>query len=97
MRARCQFFLDSNVVPLNLNRRRPSPADIDGHAAAARHGRSIVDHADDGSGYGGRSMRCNVWDLFIKWNATPEASLTLAAPAARGLVRLGLPCGPSRG
>jgi hypothetical protein len=74
-----QFFLDSDVVPLSLLGDGLLPADIDGTRRPQDHWPApIVGTQDDDSSYGASFDALNVFELSIKWNATPEASLTLA-------------------
>jgi hypothetical protein len=74
-----QFFLDSSVVPVNLMGDGLLPADIDGQRRPLDHvAAPIVGTQDAGAFYGAGSDALNIWDLSVKWNATPEASLTLA-------------------
>jgi hypothetical protein len=75
-----QFFLDSNLVPLNLIGDGLLPPDIDG-SRRPKDGIAapIVGTQDDGSGYGGTFDAINVFDLKVLWNSKPVASLNLAA------------------
>ena len=70
-----QFFLDSNVVPINLIGDGLLPADIDGKRPS-RHGDS--DLRDAGRRlppYGATFDALNIWDLYVKWHSTPTASM----------------------
>ena len=93
-----QFFLDSNVVPLHLLGDGLLPPDIDGTRRPQDHVPApIVGTQDDNALYGAPSDALNIFDLFVKWNATPEASLTLAAQLPVAAFDSIFPCGPSRG
>jgi len=93
-----QFFIDSNVVPLHLMGDGLLPADIDGTRRPQNHWPApIVGTQDDDYPYGAPFDALNVFELFIKWKATPEASLTLAAQLPVAEFDSNFPCGPSRG
>jgi len=93
-----QFFLDSNVVPLNLMGDGLLPADIDGTRRPLDHvAAPIVGTQDDNAPYGATFDALNIFELSVKWNATPEASLTLAAQLPVAAFDSVFPCGPSRG
>jgi hypothetical protein len=93
-----QFFLDEAVIPLNLIGDGLLPADIDGTRRPQDHVPApIIGTQDAESGYGGTFDALNIWDLSVKWNATPEASLTLAAQLPVAPFDSIFPCGPSRG
>ena len=89
-----QFFLDSNVVPLNLIGDGLLPPDIDGtrrpiDGVAA----PIVGTQDDDSGYGGTFDALNIWELKVQWKANPSASLALAAQLPVAPFDSIFPCG----
>ena len=93
-----QFFLDSAVVPLELIGDGLLPADIDGTRRPQDHWPApIVGTQDDDYGYGATFDALNVWELFIKWSAKPEASLTLKTQLPVAAFDSSFPCGPSRG
>jgi hypothetical protein len=93
-----QFFLDEAYIPLNLIGDGLLPADIDGTRRPQDHVPApIIGTQDAESGYGGAFDALNIWDLSVKWNATPEASLTLAAQLPVAPFDSIFPCGPSRG
>jgi len=72
-----QFFLDSNVVPLNLIGDGLLPADVDGKTKPKNDTPApIVGTQDDGAGYGGTFDALNIWNLDVIWNAKATASLT---------------------
>ena len=91
-----QFFLDSNVVPLELIGDGLLPADIDGTRRPLDHvAAPIVGTQDDGGGYGATFDALNIWELSVKWNATPEAALTLAAQLPVAAFDSIFPCAPT--
>ncbi len=91
-----QFFIDSDVVPLELMGDGLLPADIDGTRRPQDHVPApIVGTQDNNSPYGATFDALNIWDLWIKWNATPEASLTLAAQLPVAAFDSVFPCAPT--
>jgi hypothetical protein len=72
-----QFFLDSNVVPLEMIGDGLLPADVDGKTKPKADAPApIVGTQDDGAGYGATFDALNIWELRVQWNATATASLT---------------------
>jgi hypothetical protein len=93
-----QFFLDSNVVPLNLIGDGLLPADFDGTKLPSDSAAiPIVGTQDDGAAYGATIDALNIWDLKIKWQATPIASITLAAQLPTAAFDSIFPCGVAPG
>jgi hypothetical protein len=91
-----QFFLDSDVVPLNLIGDGLLPPDIDGKQKPKNNDPApIVGTQDDGAGYGGTFDALNIWDFEVKWKATPEASLVLAAQLPVASFDSIFPCAPT--
>ena len=91
-----QFFLDSNVVPLNLIGDGLLPADIDGtRRPIARVAAPIVGTQDDNASYGATFDALNVWELWVQWKATPEASLTLKTQLPVAPFDSVFPCAPT--
>ena len=90
-----QFFLDSDVIPLNLIGDGLLPPDMDGHRRPSPTGVSapIVGTQDDGGGYGATFDALNIWELSVHWRSTPEASLTLAAQLPVASFDSIFPCG----
>ena len=71
-----QFFLDSDVVPLNLIGDGLLPADIDGTKQPKEDAAiPIVGTQDPEAGYGATFDAVNIWDLKIHWQANPVASI----------------------
>jgi hypothetical protein len=93
-----QFFLDSEVVPLELIGDGLLPADIDGHRRPqAQAAAPIFGSQDDDYPYGALFDALNVWELKVLWNSKPEAELKLAARLPVAEFDSNFPCGPSRG
>jgi hypothetical protein len=89
-----QFFLDSNVVSLELIGDGLLPADIDGHRRPqAQVPAPIFGSQDDGAFYGATSDALNVWELSVLWNSKPVASLVLAAQLPVAAFDSVFPCG----
>jgi hypothetical protein len=91
-----QFFLDSDVVPLNLIGDGLLPADVDGkQKPKADAAIPIVGTQDDGGGYGGTFDALNIWDLKVKWHSTPAASLELNVQLPTAAFDSIFPCAPT--
>jgi hypothetical protein len=91
-----QFFLDSNVVPLNLIGDGLLPADVDGKTKPKNDApAAIVGTQDDGSGYGGTIDALNIWELNVLWNSNPTASLIYKAQLPVAAFDSVFPCGPA--
>jgi hypothetical protein len=88
------FFLDSAVVGLNLVGDGLLPADYDGTRLPSEDAKiPIVGTQDDGAGYGGTVDALNIWELTIKWQANPIASIALAAQLPTAAFDSVFPCG----
>lgn len=75
-----QFFLDSDVVPLELIGDGLLPADWDGSWRPKDGAPAIiVGTQDDGAGYGATFDALNIYELKVLWNSKPVASLTFSA------------------
>jgi hypothetical protein len=93
-----QFFLDSNIVPLELIGDGLLPADIDGRRRPqAGVPAPIFGSQDDDYVYGATFDALNVWELTVLWNSTPVAELRFAAQLPVAAFDSSFPCGPSRG
>jgi hypothetical protein len=94
-----QFFLNSNDVPIYLMGDGLLPADIDGKRRPLDHVPApIVGTMDSGfTPYGAPFDALNIFELSVKWNATPDASLKLASQLEVAPFDSVFPCGPSRG
>jgi hypothetical protein len=91
------FFIDGNdpdILPLVGD--GLLPGDIDGKQKPKTDTAiPIVGTQDDGGGYGGTFDAVNVWDLFVKWRSTPEASLELNTQLATAPFDSIFPCAPT--
>ena len=93
-----QFFLDSDVVPLEMLGDGLLPPDIDGRRRPlASIAAPIVGTQDDDAGYGATFDALNIYELKVLWNSKPTASLALAAQLPVAAFDSIFPCGPSRG
>jgi hypothetical protein len=91
-----QFFLDYNVVPLNLIGDGLLPADIDGtRRPIDRVPAPIVGTQDDGAFYDATFDALNIWELWVQWKAAPEASLTLKTQLPVASFDSIFPCAPT--
>jgi hypothetical protein len=89
-----QFFLDSNLVPINLMGDGLLPADIDGTRQPKEDAAiPIVGTQDTDGPYGATFDALNIWELRIMWNASPVASLTLATQLPVASFDSAFPCG----
>lgn len=92
-----QFFLDSDVVPLPLIGDGLLPPDIDGKQKPKNEDSApIIGTQDDNAFYGAAFDALNIWELNVKWHATPTASLTLAAQLPVASFDSIFPCGVVR-
>jgi len=91
-----QFFLDSEIVPLELMGDGLLPPDIDGNRRPNEGAPApIVGTQDDGAGYGATVDALNIWELRVQWRSIPAASLTLAAQLPVASFDSIFPCGPT--
>lgn len=91
-----QFFLDSNVVPLNLLGDGLLPPDIDGtRRPIDRVAAPIVGSQDDNAPYGATFDALNIWELWVQWQANPVATLTLATQLPVASFDSIFPCAPT--
>jgi hypothetical protein len=96
-----QFFLEADVtptgtVPLALVGDGLLPPDIDG----TRRPRDIapapiVGTQDDGAGYGATFDALNIWELSVKWQANPVASIVLKTQLPVASFDSIFPCAPT--
>ncbi|MEP6811838.1 MAG: hypothetical protein ABI990_02490, partial [Actinomycetota bacterium] len=91
------FFLDGNAPDmLPLVGDGLLPADIDGKQKPKTDTAiPLVGTQDDNSDYGATFDALNIWDLKVKWNATPTASLVLNAQLPTAPFDSIFPCGPN--
>ena len=91
-----QFFLDSNVVPLEMIGDGLLPADVDGKTKPKNDAPApIVGTQDDGAGYGATFDALNIWELRVQWNSTATASLNLATQLPVAPFDSVFPCAPT--
>src|ERR1041385_1854409 len=91
-----QFFLDSNVVPLNLIGDGLLPPDVDGKTNPRNDAPApIIGTQDDGAGYGGTIDALNIWELNVLWNSKATASLTFKAQLPVASFDSVFPCAPT--
>jgi hypothetical protein len=91
------FFLDGNAPGmLPLVGDGLLPPDIDGTQKPREDAPApIVGTQDDGGGYGATFDALNIWNLGVKWQSTPVASLTLAAQLPVASFDSIFPCAPT--
>jgi hypothetical protein len=90
------FFLDSDVVPLELIGDGLLPADLDGTRQPKEDAAiPVVGTQDDGAGYGATFDALNIWELRIHWQANPQASLVLATQLPVASFDSVFPCAPT--
>jgi hypothetical protein len=88
------FLLKDGEVPLNLIGDGLLPADIDGKVKPKNDSPApIVGTQDDDWVYGAPFDALNIWELSIKWAATPQASLVFAAQLPVAPFDSNYPCG----
>jgi hypothetical protein len=88
------FLLKEGEVPLNLIGDGLLPADIDGKVKPKNDAPApIVGTQDDDWVYGAPFDALNIWELSIKWGATPQASLVFAAQLPVAPFDSNYPCG----
>jgi hypothetical protein len=91
------FFIDGNdAALLPLIGDGLLPADIDGKDKPKEDAViPLVGTQDDGGGYGATFDALNIWNLDVKWQSTPVASLSLAAQLAVASFDSVFPCAPT--
>ena len=91
-----QFFLDTAVIPISLVGDGLLPPDIDGRRRPQNGAPApIFGTQDDGHPYGAAFDALNVFELDVKWKATPAATLTLAAQLPVASFDSVFPCAPT--
>ena len=91
-----QFFLDSNVVPLNLIGDGLLPADVDGKTKPKNDAPvTIIGTQDDDHPYGAPFDALNIYELNVLWNSKPTASFALAAQLPVASFDSVFPCAPT--
>ena len=91
-----QFFLDSDIVPLELMGDGLLPPDIDGHRRPqARVAAPFVGTMDDNASYGATFDALNIWELSVQWNSRAEATLEFAGSLPVDPFDSIFPCAPT--
>ena len=91
-----QFFLDSNVVPINLIGDGLLPPDVDGKTKPKSDAPApIIGTQDDGAAYGAPIDALNIWELNVLWNSKPSASLIYKAQLPVAAFDSVFPCAPT--
>ena len=91
-----KFFLDSAVVPIELIGDGLLPADIDGKQRPKSDAPApIIGTQDDEGPYGAAFDALNIWELDVKWRATPTASITLKTQLPVAEFDSAFPCFPT--
>ena len=91
-----QFFLDSDLIPLELIGDGLLPADIDGHRRPQNGAPApIFGTQDDDYFYGATSDAINVWELTVQWKAQPAAALEYAGQLPVASFDSAFPCAPT--
>ena len=90
------FFLDGNAPGmLPLVGDGLLPPDIDGRTKPANGAPApLVGTQDDGAGYGATFDALNIWELSVKWQANPVASITLKTQLPVASFDSIFPCAP---
>lgn len=90
------YFLDSEQIPISLIGDGLLPPDLDGTRRPQDQAPApIVGTQDDDHPYGATFDALNIWDLAVKWNATPESSLKLTAQLPVAEFDSVFPCAPT--
>jgi len=91
------FFLDGNAPGmLPLVGDGLLPPDIDGRTKPANGAPApLVGTQDDGAGYGATFDALNIWELSVKWQANPIASLNLKTQLPVASFDSIFPCAPT--
>jgi hypothetical protein len=91
-----QFFLDSEVVPINLIGDGLLPPDLDGNTKPKNDALApIVGTQDDGGPYGATFDALNIWEFDVKWRSTPTASIALKTQLPVAPFDSIYPCAPT--
>ncbi|MCI0550892.1 MAG: hypothetical protein L0287_08050 [Anaerolineae bacterium] len=89
-----QFFLDSDIVPINLIGDGLLPPDVDGKQKPKNDVPApIIGTQDDGGPYGATFDALNIWEFDVKWRSTPVASLILKTQLPVASFDSIFPCG----
>ncbi len=90
------FFLDSAVVPISQIGDGLLPADVDGRTRPANDAAApLVGTQDNDAAYGATFDALNIWELSVKWQANPIASITLKTQLPVASFDSIFPCAPT--
>jgi hypothetical protein len=90
------FLLKEGDVPLNLIGDGLLPADLDGKTKPRSDATvPLVGTQDDNYGYGAPSDALNIWELMVKWQSRPAASLVFKTQLPVAPFDSDFPCGPA--
>jgi hypothetical protein len=94
-----QFFLDSDVVPINLIGDGLLPPDVDGKTKPKNDAWAPIVGTQDNDFpfYGAPFDALNIFELNVLWNSKPSADFRLAAQLPVVAFDSSFPCGPTRG
>jgi hypothetical protein len=91
-----KFFLDSDVVPIELMGDGLLPPDVDGKTKPKNDAPApIVGTMDNDGPYGAPYDALNIFELKVQWNSKPTASFTLAAQLPVASFDSAFPCAPT--
>jgi hypothetical protein len=91
-----QFFLDSNVVPLNLIGDGLLPADVDGKTKPKNDAWiPIVGTQDDDYVYGATFDALNIFEMNVLWNSRPTADFRFVTQLPVAEFDSNFPCAPT--
>src|SRR5438445_6311263 len=90
-----KFFLDGTPLPSNpLIGDGLLPPDVDGHTKPPKDAPApIVGTQDNDATYGATSDALNIWELSVKWQANPTASIVLKTQLLVASFDSIFPCG----
>ena len=89
-----QFYLDSNVVPLNLIGDGLLPADVDGKSKPKNETWvPIIGTQDDDYPYGATFDALNIFEMNVLWNSKPTAAFRFVTQLPVAEFDSNFPCG----
>jgi hypothetical protein len=91
-----QFFLDSDIVPLNLLGDGLLPADVDGKAKPKNDAWvPIIGSQDDDYFYGAMFDALNIFEMNVVWNVKPSAAFRFVEQLPVAEFDSNFPCAPT--
>ena len=92
-----QFFLDSDVVPINLIGDGLLPPDVDGKTKPKNDAPALIvgTQDDNFTPYGATFDALNLFELKVLWNSKPSASFALKAQLPVASFDSVFPCAPT--